>query len=301
MSTTVQIKVYAPDHHSRIDVYLAEKLDGELSRSFVKKLITQGFVTVNEESVKPNYLINTGDDISVTIPKGFVTPKYVEPEDIPIDIFYESPQFVIVNKPSGLLVHPARGRYRGTLVNALLYRKISLSDFNPDHLRPGIIHRLDEETSGLMIVAKDNITHTKLAKQFQKRVVKKQYVAIVEGEVEFDEGVIDVPIGMDPKHRDRKMVRYDDSAKEARTMYRVIRRNNKHTLIALYPHTGRTHQLRVHMRHLGHPILGDSKYGKRSTFPRLALHAQSIGFKHPDSKKWLSFSTKMPDEFLKAK
>ena len=165
-------------------------------------------------------------------------------------------------------------------------------------MRPGIVHRLDKDTSGLLLVAKDNITHTKLAKQFQRHTIKKRYIALVEGSIEFDEGVINTPIGRDEKHRDKKAVKFDDSAKESKTFYRVIKRKNGVTLVALFPETGRTHQLRVHLAYLGHPILGDDKYGTKSNFPRMALHAQGIGFQHPSTKKFLEFSLKPPKEFL---
>lgn len=299
MSTTY-LKVSESDHHTRLDVFLTEHTDSDFSRSFIKKLIVQSHVKVNEEVVKPNYLVCQGDDVAITIPTNFAMPSYAEPEDIPLNIFYENERFLVVHKPIGMLVHPASGRHSGTLVNALRHHQIQLSDFNSDQLRPGIVHRLDEDTSGLMIIAKDNITHTKLAKQFQKRLVRKRYVAVVNGYVDFDEGVIDAPIGQHPKHRDKKAVRFDESARESKTVYKVLNRANGVTLIALFPRTGRTHQLRVHMKYLGHPILGDSKYGKRSSFSRLALHAQAIGFRHPDTKKWVEFYSRIPQEFLAA-
>ena len=172
-----------------------------------------------------------------------------------------------------------------------------LSDLNTA-LRPGIVHRLDKATSGLLLVAKDNKTHAVLAKQFKKSKIKKRYVALVEGNVEFDEGVVDVPLGRDLNHREKRSVQFDDSAKEATTYYQVLKRATNKTLIALFPKTGRMHQLRVHMAYLKHPILGDQKYGQRRTFPRLALHAQSIGFMHPQRNCYVEFSSKVPEEFL---
>jgi 23S rRNA pseudouridine1911/1915/1917 synthase len=165
-------------------------------------------------------------------------------------------------------------------------------------MRPGIVHRLDRETSGLLLVAKDNITHTKLAKQFQRRTIKKRYSALVEGEIEFDEGVIHEPIGRHPLHREKKAVQFDERAKDSKTFYHVIKRNNGVTLVSLCPETGRTHQLRVHMSYLGHPILGDEKYGRKKSFHRLALHAQEIGFHHPKTKQYIKFSLRTPKEFL---
>ena len=196
-----------------------------------------------------------------------------------------------------MLVHPAQGIYSGTLVNALLFHCRQLSDFNGSS-RPGIVHRLDKETSGLMIAVKDNQTHAQLARQFQKHKVKKQYVALVEGEVEFDEGIIDAPLGRHPVHHDLRDVQYNDAAKNAVTFYRVIKRHKGVTLLSLFPKTGRTHQLRVHMNHIHHPILGDAKYGRKGSFPRLALHARAIGFEHPHWKCFLEFSCRPPREFL---
>ncbi|HNV23576.1 MAG TPA: RluA family pseudouridine synthase, partial [Candidatus Omnitrophota bacterium] len=215
-----------------------------------------------------------------------------------LDIFYEDSFLLVINKPVGMTVHPASGCYTGTLVNALLHYSKELSDVN-DAMRPGIVHRLDKETSGLMLVAKDNITHTKLAKQFERREIKKKYIALVEGDVLCDEGKVDVPIGRNPFHHEKKAVSYEDSAKQAITFYQVLKRDHAVTMIALFPQTGRTHQLRVHMKHLGHPILGDDKYGHKNKFPRLALHAQSISFFHPRTKDFLEFSSAIPIEFVK--
>ena len=291
-------KVDEASHHVRLDVYLTRELSDAPSRSYVKKLIDNGHVKVNERLVKAHHLVCTGDDICADIPAEFLTPTYIEPQNIALDIVYQDPELFVINKPSGMLVHPARGRYRDTLVNALLYQSQQLSNFTGDLLRPGIVHRLDQETSGLILVAKNNIAHTKLAKQFKKRAVKKQYVALVSGEIEFDEGVIDAPIGTHPKHRDKKAVRFDSEARPSETVYKVIKYSNGTSLVSLAPKTGRTHQLRVHMKYLGHPILGDDKYGKRTSFSRLALHARSIGFAHPADKKWIEFSTPIPAGFL---
>ncbi len=290
-------KVDDQHNHIRLDVFLAEVLPDAPSRTFVKKLIQFGHVRVNEAATKAGHKLVAGDDIHVTIPQNFLSPQHVRPENIPLDIFFEDESLMVINKPIGMTVHPAHGCYSGTLVNALLYRKVSLSQINDD-MRPGIVHRLDKETSGLMLVAKDNITHTKLAKQFKRHVVRKQYLALVRGEVEFDERVIDVPIGRHLHHHEKKSVQFDDGAKESKTVYRVIKRDYGVTLVALFPKTGRTHQLRVHMAYLGHPILGDDKYGNKKSFPRLALHAQSIGFMHPNTKKYVEFSTCPPKEFL---
>lgn len=287
-----------PEHdRERLDVYLTRALPDVPSRSFVQKLLEAGAVLVNKEKVKARYKVRAGDDVQVDVAQELFDPHPVAPENIPLDIFYEDEFLLVINKPAGMLVHPAQGIYSGTLVNALLFHCRQLSDFNTA-LRPGIVHRLDKETSGLMIAVKDNQTHAQLARQFQKHKVKKQYIALTEGEVEFDEGVIDAPLGRHPVHHDLRDVRYDDAAKEAVTFYRVIKRHKGVTLVSLFPKTGRTHQLRVHMAHIHHPILGDAKYGRKGNFPRLALHAQAVGFEHPRWKCFLEFSCRPPVEFL---
>lgn len=292
------IKVEEKDNTLRLDVFLHQALEDIPSRSFAKKLIDHGHVKVNEGRVKAHHKVTPGEDILVEIPDEFLTPQYVAPEDIALDIFYEDEYLLVINKPKGLLVHPTNNCFKGTLVNALLNYSNQLSDINSD-MRPGIVHRLDKETSGLMLVAKDNITHTKLAKQFKRHEIKKKYIALVQGELEFDEGVVNAPLARHARHREKKQVKFDDSARESTTFYKVIKRHNDVTLVSLFPKTGRTHQLRVHMAYLKHPILGDDKYGKKSSFPRLALHAQSIGFKHPQTKAYVEFSSIAPQEFLK--
>lgn len=293
------LKVKEEFHHARLDVFLAKNLADVPSRTFVRKLIDHGYVKVNESMVKAHHKIATGDDVWVDIPDNFFEPSYASPENIAINIFYEDENIFVIHKPSGMLVHPARGRHSGTLVNALLHHTNQLSDIN-SNIRPGIVHRLDEDTSGLILVAKDNITHARLAKQFQQHRIHKEYVALVQGSVEFDEGVIDAPLGRDYRHPEKKSVQFSDSAKEAKTFYRVLRRYQNISLVSLFPQTGRTHQLRVHMAYLKHPILGDEKYGQKRTFARLALHAKAIGFQHPISKKYIEFSTLTPKEFLQA-
>jgi 23S rRNA pseudouridine1911/1915/1917 synthase len=291
------LKVDEAHDHLRLDVFLTQTLPEAPSRTYVQKLIDFGHVRVNETVVKAHHKVVPGDDIHVDIPEDFSKPQYVAPENIPLNIFYEDDYLLVINKPKGMVVHPASGCYTGTLVNALLHHSVQLSQINAD-MRPGIVHRLDKETSGLILIAKDNITHTRLAKQFQRHVIKKQYLALVEGEIEFDEGKVDVPIGRHPRHREKKAVQFDDAAKDAVTYYRVLKRQKGVTLVSLFPRTGRTHQLRVHMAYLKHPILGDDKYGTARSFPRLALHAQAIGFVHPHTKKYVGFSSRPPQEFL---
>ena len=296
MSTYV-LKVELEHDRERLDVYLTQALPDVPSRSFVQKLLEAGSVLVNQKSAKAHYKVRTGDTVDVDVVRELLDPHPVAPENIALDIFYEDEFLLVVNKTAGMLVHPAQGIYSGTLVNALLFHCRQLSDFNGSS-RPVIVHRLDKETSGLMIAVKDNQTHAQLARQFQKHKVKKQYVALVEGEVEFDEGIIDAPLGRHPVHHDLRDVQYNDAAKNAVTFYRVIKRHKGVTLLSLFPKTGRTHQLRVHMNHIHHPILGDAKYGRKGSFPRLALHARAIGFEHPRWKCFLEFSCRPPREFL---
>ena len=287
-----------PDHSQlRLDVYLAQNLSDVPSRTFVKRLIEAGQVSINKKTAKANQKVVSGDAVVVEL-SALPQDENIAPENIPLDIVYEDENLLLVNKPSGLLVHPVNAQNTsGTLVNALLHHCKTLSSVNAE-TRPGIVHRLDRETSGLLLVAKDNKTHTKLAKQFERHEIKKQYLALVEGKVEFDEGVVDAALGKHPRYYDRKKISFDDAAKEATTFYKVKRRFKNKTLVALFPQTGRTHQLRVHMAHLGHPILGDDKYGKKDSFPRLALHAQGIGFVHPHSNQYMEFWVKPPQEFL---
>jgi 23S rRNA pseudouridine1911/1915/1917 synthase len=291
------VKVETRHQGQRLDVFLTENLEAIPSRSFAKKLIDCGHVRVNERLLKPHHKVSARDDVMVEIPSDFQTQKYVAPEDISLDVFYEDDFFLIVNKPIGMTVHPASGCYSGTLVNALLNYSVHLSRVNED-VRPGIVHRLDKATSGLIIIAKDNITHTRLAKQFQQRKVKKTYVALVEGKVEFEEGRIEAPLGKHPRSFKKRKVLFDDSAKKALTYYKVIRRSSRETLVSFAPKTGRTHQIRVHAAYMRHPILGDDMYGHKSSYPRLALHSRSLGFHHPRLKTYMEFSTRIPQEFL---
>ena len=298
-----QILQVSPEESGvRIDSYLARILTDAPSRTWVKKIIDDGQVRVNGQIVKAHYKIEDGDEIRVDAVEDDVMES-LSPEEIPLDVVYEDAALLVVNKPAGMLVHPAQGINSGTLVNALLHycrreEGQALSDVNTA-IRPGIVHRLDRETSGILVVAKDNLAHVRLARQFEKHRVRKKYLALVAGHVEFDEGKIDAPLARHPSHHDKKSVAFHESAKAATTFYRVLRRFPlPASLVALYPQSGRTHQLRVHMSYLGHPILGDEKYGKRNTFPRMALHAQAIGFVHPITKSWIEFSIPAPREFL---
>ena len=265
---------------------------------FIKKMIEAGQVTVNGRQEKVKYKVAAGDHIEADINEEDFAPKDIPAEKMDLDIFYEDDDLVVINKPEGLTVHPASGSQKGTLVNGLMYRYQELSDINGP-VRPGIVHRLDRDTSGLILIAKTNVAHARLGRQFEKHTIIKRYIARVQGKVQFDQGVIDVPLEKHKKYHDMRQVAKEGGGKSAITLYQVLKRYPKSTLIALFPQTGRTHQLRVHMVHLGHPILGDEKYGQKISFPRLALHAQSIAFQHPITKQHIEFSCPTPQEFLR--
>lgn len=277
----------------RLDVFLAQKLDKEYSRSFIQRLIAHDAVTVNQGFVKPHHKVKRGDMVSVVVPQR--APLQILAEDIPLTILYEDEAVLVINKPSGLVVHPGAGNKDGTLVNALLKHTMCLSSINP--VRPGIVHRLDKETSGVMVVAKTNEAHLNLIKQFAKHTILRKYIAVVHGRLELDEGIIDFPIGRHTRDFRRLAVRFSDSSKYAITRYKVIKRLPERSVVELSPETGRTHQLRVHLAHIGHPIVGDTKYGKLSASSRLALHAKELGFVHPVTKKFLVFCIGVPEEF----
>lgn len=283
------------DAHKRLDVFLSKAIPLCPSRVFAQDLIKDGSVKINGALSKSNHKLAVGEIIDVDIQD--IPAADAKPQDIPLDIFYEDSTLIVVNKPFGMTVHPGAGCPSGTLVNALLFHCKKLSTVNDDAARPGIVHRLDKDTSGLMVAVKNNRAHVHLARQFEERTVKKCYVALVEGTVEFDEGVIDAPLGPDPFHRQKRSVLAREP-KEAQTFYKVLKRFSNASLVFLTPKTGRMHQLRVHMAHLGHPILGDEKYGKRNSFSRLALHAKALGFQHPRTKAWLEFSSLIPSEFF---
>ncbi|MDD5237078.1 MAG: RluA family pseudouridine synthase [Candidatus Omnitrophica bacterium] len=291
-----KLKVSEQDSGKRLDAYILEscrKHELEFSRTHIQKLIRQGYVAINEKKLTPNYKVKTGELINLSLEEK--KPFPIKAEKIPLDIVYEDDDVIVVNKPIGLVVHPAAGNLEHTLVQALLFHSSRLSDVNPE--RPGIVHRLDKDTSGLLLVARTNDAHQKLVKQFSKHTVKRRYVALVKGRVEFDEGSIDLPIGRHRINREKMSVSFLPEAKDAVTHYRTLKRGRDYSLLELTPYTGRTHQLRVHLASLGHPICGDKKYGKTDTFKRLMLHARYIGFIHPKSKKFLEFSTDIPQEF----
>lgn len=278
----------------RLDLCLIKSLTAKniiLSRTAIQHLIKENYASVNGKFLKPNYKVKFRDLVKVTIPPApDITPA---PENIPLEIIYEDNDILVLNKPAGLVVHPAPGNKSGTLVNALLRYTNSLSSVSPS--RPGIVHRLDKDTSGVMVVAKNNPSHIKLSRQFQAHKIRRIYWAIVKGRVEFDEGEIDLPIGRHPLKRKNMRVAFTKDSKKAKTRYRVIQRFNNTTLLELSPQTGRTHQIRVHLAALGHPILGDKKYGNPD-YKRLCLHAKTLGLKHPATGKFMEFDSEVPDE-----
>jgi 23S rRNA pseudouridine1911/1915/1917 synthase len=266
-----------------------------LSRTSIQDLISKGRITVNGScDIKPHYKVRKTDKIKI-VPEDKVKSA-INAEEIPLEVVYEDDDLAIINKPVGLVVHPAPGNYQHTLVNALLARFKNLSDINPQ--RPGIVHRLDKDTSGILVIAKNNSAHLKLSAQFADHSIKRKYVAIVKGKMEFDENIIEAPIARDAFRRESMSVNFSDKARYAKTYYRTLKRAGDCSLLQLEPFTGRTHQLRVHLAFIGHPILGDKKYGKNDEFSRLALHAQSLGFRHPTTGKFVEFSSSLPQEFL---
>lgn len=294
------LKVAPEQAGMRLDLFLAQffsKNNLGISRTAVQKLISEKNVTIkNLNEIKPHHKVKAGDEIEITVEEK--KPSVIQPENMALNIVYEDQDLAVIDKPSGLVVHPAPGNFEHTLVNGLLHSFTSLSDINPQ--RPGIVHRLDKETSGLLVIAKNNFAHLSLARQFAKHSIKRKYVAVVRGKVEFDEDVIELPIGRHPLKRKNMAVSFSGKTKYAKTLYRTLERAKDFSLLELEPFTGRTHQLRVHLAFLGHPILGDTKYGKNNEYDRLCLHAKYIGFIHPRREKFVEFTSNMPDEFRKA-
>ncbi|UFU00962.1 RluA family pseudouridine synthase [Radiobacillus kanasensis] len=283
-----------PDEQGdRIDKVLA-KWNEDASRSQVQTWIKDGLVAVNGEKVKNNYKCQQGDEITWEIPEA--EPLELEAENIPLEIIYEDSDVLVVNKPKGMVVHPAAGHGTGTLVNALLYHCQDLSGIN-GVIRPGIVHRIDKDTSGLLMVAKNDKAHVSLVDQLKAKTVKRSYQAIVHGEIGHDFGTIDAPLGRDPGDR-QKMAVVDDG-RHAVTHFEVIKRFKNFTHIKCVLETGRTHQIRVHMKYIGHPLAGDPKYGPRKTLDMdgQALHAEVLGFEHPSTKKWVEFQVDPPEDF----
>lgn len=281
------------DVGKRLDVFISEQMD-ELSRSYIQKLITEGMSQVNFQPARANYRLKKGDLASLRVPELETLEVVAEP--IALDIYYEDADVIVVNKPRGMVVHPAEGNYSGTLVNALLYHCHDLSGIN-GVMRPGIVHRLDKDTSGLIVAAKNDAAHAFLAQQFKDRQVNRRYLALVHGRVREKAGEVDAPIGRDPRDRQRMAV-VQKNGKHAVTTYRVLGRYHGYTYLDLKLKTGRTHQIRVHMSFIGHPVVGDPKYGPARAHFNLDgqfLHAGLLGFSHPRSGQYLEFKAPLPE------
>lgn len=288
-----QYLVETEQNRQRLDIFLTENSIG-LTRSHVQKLIDEGRATVNGKVSKANTKLKVGDEVVFVIPAPEVLK--VEGEAIPLEILYEDADLIVINKPQGMVVHPAPGNTSGTLVNALLYHCQDLSGIN-GVLRPGIVHRLDKDTSGVMMVAKSEAAHLGLAAQIKAREVTRKYLALVHGRLSEPAGVVDAPIGRDLQDR-KKMAVILKNSKSAITRYTVLERFEQYSLLECKLETGRTHQIRVHMAYLGHPVVGDPKYGTRKSHFGLtgqALHAVLLGFRHPRTGEYLEFTTLPPE------
>lgn len=281
------------EHKERLDKLLAE-LNEEQSRSQIQGWISGGHVLVNGKTIKSNYKCVSGDEISWSEPEA--VPPAIEAEEIPLEIVYEDSDVIVVNKHRGMVVHPSAGHYSGTLVNALLWHCKDLSGINGVE-RPGVVHRIDKDTSGLLVVAKNDMAHASLADQLVHKTVSRKYVAVVHGVIEHETGLIDAPIARDPKDRQRMGI--VQGGKQAITHFRVLERFENYTYVECRLETGRTHQIRVHMKYIGHPLVGDPKYGPRKT-PDIggqALHAREIAFVHPRTGETMHFTAEPPAYF----
>lgn len=278
----------------RIDRYLSSHSD--LSRSFIQKLSEEGKISVNGKQVKSSYKVSINEEIIVEVPE--MENLETKPENIPLDILYEDSDLIVINKPKGMVVHPASGIYTGTLVNALLYHCKDLSGIN-GVLRPGIVHRIDKDTTGCIIACKNDFTHVEIAKQLETKTCHREYRAIVMGNITHDNGMIDAPIGRDPRDR-QKMTVTDKGSREARTHFQVLERFGNSTYVECALETGRTHQIRVHMKYINHPVMGDEKYGKKCPYMNTngqVLHAYKITFVHPRTQKEMTIEAPLPDYF----
>ena len=277
----------------RLDVFLAEKMSEQHSRAHLQKMIKNGAVMVNGKDVTPHYAVKDGDRVRVE--KLDAPVEDLPAEAIALDIVYEDDDCLVVDKKAGMVVHPAHGNPNHTLVNALLFHVQSLGNAT-DKVRPGIVHRLDKDTSGLLVVAKNDYAHAKLALQFKEHTIDRVYNAIVRGVVQHDEGVCEEPVGRAFLNRKKVVIR-PSGGKDAITFFKVLKRFPNATFVEIRPKTGRTHQIRVHFAHMGHPVLGDALYGVQ--FPpikRQALHALSLGFEQPRTKKWIQLTSELPED-----
>jgi 23S rRNA pseudouridine1911/1915/1917 synthase len=280
----------------RLDQFLAASVPA-LSRVRIQDLIKTGHVTLNGLATKPGARLRAGDAISLTEPPA--VPVDTTAEAIALDVLFEDDDLIVINKPAGMVVHPAAGNWSGTLVNALLHHCPVLSGIGGEQ-RPGIVHRLDKETSGCLVAAKNDAAHQALARQFAGREVTKIYLALVAGKLARKSGDIETHIGRHPVQRKKMTVVPEGRGRAAKTSYRVLRELADGTLVACTLHTGRTHQIRVHLKHLGHPILGDEVYGKRGRFSRQMLHAWRLGFAHPRNGERMNFESPIPPDFVEA-
>ena len=296
-STPIELIVSANEAKIRLDQFMAKRLP-EFSRSRLQQLIRDGFVRLNDSTSRPRQIVRGGDKIELTEPP--LEKIEMLPEVIPLEILFEDDDLVVINKPPGLVVHPGAGHREHTLVNALLNHCATLSGIGGKE-RPGIVHRLDKETSGSLVVAKNDATHRDLSKQFAARTVEKIYLALVAGKLGKPAGAIEGKIGRHPVHR-KQMSATTLRGRVAKTEYRVVRSSDRATLIECRLHSGRTHQIRVHLHHLGHAVLGDKIYAPRlaKDFPRQMLHAWKLGFRHPRTQEWKSFEAPVPDDFAAA-
>lgn len=295
MKEKIRIEVENLEKNERIDKYLSSKLDDSFSRAKIQKLIDEELILVNDKIIKSSYKVSNGDVILITDKEEDMS---VKPEKMDIDIVYEDDDVMVINKKSGVVVHPAPGNYSGTLVNGLMYLSKDLSHVNGE-FRPGIVHRIDKDTSGLLIVAKNDKAHRILAEELKEKKIKRKYIALVSGVINHDIGEIDAPIGRDPSDR-KKMCVTSTNSKDAITHFRVLERYKNASLIECELETGRTHQIRVHMKYINHPVINDPVYGKNNhgEFGQL-LHAKEITFTHPTTKEVMTFSCEVPEEFNK--
>jgi len=280
--------------NTRIDNYLASLLD--VSRSKITKMIKDNYILVNNKSVKGSYIPKIGDIITI---EEYVENIDIVPEKMDLDIVYEDDDVIVVNKGNGIVVHPAVGNNHGTLVNGLMYHSKKLSKVNGE-FRPGIVHRIDAYTTGLLMIAKNDYSHNKLAEQLQNKTTERRYIALVWGVIKNDTGTIDAPIGRDANDR-KKMAVTANNSKEAITHFKVLERYKNATLIELKLETGRTHQIRVHMNYIGYPIVNDPVYGRRKLIDNSGqcLHAKTLGFIHPKTRKYMEFDSELPECFLR--
>jgi 23S rRNA pseudouridine1911/1915/1917 synthase len=295
-SNSEKIVLVSDTDDIRIDVWLSSNLE-KYSRNFIQKLAGEGRIEVNGKTVKANYKLKAGEEININVPE----PQRLEitAEQIKLDVLYEDNSIIVVNKPKGMVVHPAAGNYSGTLVNALMsYCGGSLSDIN-GIIRPGIVHRIDKDTSGILVVAKNNISHEKLSEMLKVHDIKRIYVAVVKGIIHEESGRIDAPIGRHPVDR-KKMAVNTKNGRRAVTHFKVLERFKDETYVELRLETGRTHQIRVHMAYIGHPVAGDDVYGKKNEkygTKGQALHAKVLGFNHPETGEYMEFEAEPPEYF----